>query len=99
MGNVHVVQLMCRARHCVLAALYRADKGKREVAEDGIREKLETEGYPWRCGICHDVNLHFQDDETPFDTVPEALPAFQCLQAERKLVQEKARASRVARNN
>ncbi len=95
MGKIHCVQLLCRARHCILAAVYNSETKTLASTEERIRKALEAVGSPWRCGLCSDTDLFFDDQDTEFDDMDEATPWFARLQAQNLLTramidQEKA---------
>jgi hypothetical protein len=74
-SKVHIVQLLCPSRHCIMAVGYHPDNGSSAEAIEmlrGVIEKLKLN--PW-CGICGSPDLKFEDSPTVFDTMIEAAPS------------------------
>lgn len=71
---MHLIQLLCPARHCVLGAIYDPE---RETKEECIKmldsKRREFRMHPW-CGLCGSTKLEYEDRVTGFESVSDALP-------------------------
>ena len=77
---VKIIQLLCPARHCIIAAAYTDDE-ERQTFEAGIPALMKLSGInPW-CGICGSTDLHFEAGETQFETLAEAMPVLKGVEA------------------
>lgn len=85
MGKIHCVQLLCQARHCILAAVYDSTTKTLKSTQERIRKALEKANSPWECGLCSDKNLYFDDHATEYDDMDVAMPMFARLQAQNLL--------------
>jgi hypothetical protein len=74
LGKIHLVQLLCPQRHCVVAGAYPAGEITFEEVCHYLDLKLAAMGGKRRCGICGSSDLHFEDGVTRFQTMEEALP-------------------------
>lgn len=84
--SVHIVQLICPERHCILAVAYDPEAGTTEAEaieaiEEG-RKKMKLN--PW-CGICNSRELTHEDRATEFATIEEAMPWLMETQAYNQL--------------
>lgn len=78
--RVRIIQLLCPARHCIVAVAYVSPGGDADtIVAEGLRatfDKSVTAGHfnPW-CELCRSREFHIEDAATPFATMAEALPA------------------------
>lgn len=75
---IHIIQLLCPARHCVLASAFDAEKISPDEAMQEFQRIVgrcfETGAFnPW-CGICHCRELVYEEGKTRFKTMEEAQP-------------------------
>lgn len=76
---LHIIQLLCPKRHCIIATVYEIEPGVDDaIALSRFREQwiamTTTGGYnPW-CGICGSHDLTFETANTRWDTLEEARP-------------------------
>ncbi len=83
---VRIVQLLCPARHCLLASAYEDDKGTFSKTCEALSAMLEPRGGVSRhCGICGSTELHFEVGLTKFKTLAEAMPSLDQAQTEQLL--------------
>jgi hypothetical protein len=72
---LHLLEFKCCNGHLIIAGLF--PPGKREATEGRMRALIES-GLPplginpW-CGICGTTKLAFEETETPFEDLGEAL--------------------------
>ena len=95
---VHIVQLLCPERHCILAVAYESDKPMPEdpcrYVEQQFQEAVQAGILnPW-CDICRSRDLHTEDAPTRFRTLEEARPHLKALEALQARTREFFRASR-----
>jgi hypothetical protein len=96
---VRIVQLLCPARHCILATAYESADGEpiaaiAEHVREGFRLLFNAGNLnPW-CGICHSRDFHIEDGATAFRSMDEALPHLNQLQAENAATREYFRAAK-----
>lgn len=97
-SKVHIVQLLCPERHCIMATYYESPNGK-ELPEIAclLREKFDAfvkaGANPW-CGICKSRDLHIEDRATKYATIAEAKPAIDELARQQAITREYFKASR-----
>lgn len=75
MSKVHLVQLLCPSRHCVMAAAY--EEGTAASFEgccQAIEGAITGRGLIRRCALCKSVDLRFEDGVTRFNSLREAGP-------------------------
>lgn len=73
---VHIVQLLCPVRHCLLSAAYEQGIGSFEESRKMLEDMIGPKGaFNARCEICGSVILHFEDAPTTFATLKEAMPS------------------------
>lgn len=93
---VHVVQLLCPQRHCVLACFYEEGKGTFAEAKETIEKgRVKLNCNPW-CAICGSRDLQYEDRTTIHKTMEEAAPhiaenALQCAITRAYFERHKAR--------
>jgi hypothetical protein len=90
---VHIVQCLCPSRHCVLAVSYdpanpdpeatvrtpeQGITALRTLVEAAISKSLIN---PW-CGICGSRTFTYEDAETRWKTMEEAMPYLKASEAE-----------------
>jgi len=80
-GKVHIVQLLCPSRHCLVATAYEEGERTFDEAAEGLRGAMRTVGANDWCGICGSHNLKFEDGVTRFATLKEAMPYLETVQA------------------
>jgi hypothetical protein len=69
-----LVQLLCPARHAVLAAAFDMADRTESDAIAGLKEVAKQIGLnPW-CGICGSTVLTYETKKTGFKTMSDALP-------------------------
>lgn len=77
---VHITQLLCPSRHCILATAYESEKGSAQQAVELLQATAsELKIHPW-CGICGSTELVYEDRATPFRTLSQAMPTLASLQ-------------------
>jgi hypothetical protein len=84
MGQVHIIQLLCPSRHCIMAVAYNAahqcgDEAHR-ILKTGFETAVEAGVCNDRCGICGSRTLAYEDRATIFDTLEAATPSIMELQ-------------------
>lgn len=96
--KVRIVQLLCPARHCVLATAYESESGGELPEIAGIlRSKfaaLVGMGANPHCGLCLSKDLHTDDQPTKFSSMAEAIPQLQEQEARMALTREYFKASK-----
>lgn len=95
---VRIVQLLCPARHCIVATAYDSADGKPEPAfsehvHESFRRLVEAGANPW-CGLCHSRDFHTEDGRTAFRSMAEALPHLKQIHAEMAATREYFRAAK-----
>jgi hypothetical protein len=79
--SVHLIQLLCPKRHCIIAMPYLSEqeRGKeRTIALIDAAQKALLFN-PW-CGICGSRELVYEDGKTVFKTLEEAMPMLRKLE-------------------
>jgi hypothetical protein len=72
--TICIVQLLCPARHCIMALLFDERDMTREAAIIALRGQVEGLALnPW-CGICGSSVLAYEIGTTRFKTMAEATP-------------------------
>jgi len=76
--RVRIVQLLCPARHCILAIAYESLDGNAipyvtDHLFTAFTRALQVGMNPW-CGICDSRDLTYEDQPTRFATILEAQP-------------------------
>lgn len=78
---VKIVQLLCPQRHAILAAAYQEGKGSFLECCDGIEELVGPQGpFKRKCMLCGSIDLHFEEGQTPYQTMKEAAPHLRAMQ-------------------
>lgn len=79
---IYLVQLLCPARHCIIAAAYDSERGG--SFDDTVRlmeARLEQLGaHPWCC-ICGAEHLTFEQAKAKFPDMATALPILRAAEA------------------
>jgi hypothetical protein len=88
---VHVMQLLCQRRHCIVAISYDDREMHREGAETAL-QSLVAKVKPGPCAICGLSEFHIEDGTTPFETLDEARPELERLEALQFLSRQAIRA-------
>ena len=86
---VRLVQLLCPSRHCVLAlpyvpgespvpdtTVFLTEENAAGFLKEGFDELVGAGLQAW-CGLCHSRELVYEDRETKFRTMDDALPELQ----------------------
>lgn len=88
MADVHIIQLLCPQRHCIIAVCFEPARTTAERATRSLQggvEDLVAQGIlaPW-CALCgaERDSWHTEEGATRFKTVNEAIPELKRLQAE-----------------
>lgn len=78
MSRVRIVQLLCPARHCIVASAYESPDGA-ELPEYTAKLKAvyTRVAAEQSCGICGSAELSYEDRATIFATLAEARPVFE----------------------
>jgi hypothetical protein len=96
---IHIVQLLCPSRHCIVAAAYdpadAAGTGplpRPLGGEDLLRAQFDQlvaakAINPW-CGICGSKTLTYEDRATRFETMAEATPAIRASEEAQRQTRE-----------
>jgi len=85
---IWIVQLLCPARHCVIAAAFDPEVDSDEETTRKLEEWREKLGLnPW-CGICGSTRLRYESHRTKFQTMEEALPSLKKSEQEQALTRE-----------
>ena len=81
--SIHLIQLLCPARHCVIALPYPSEQARGKERTIALMEEMRRAlGInPW-CGICGSRELVYEDRATLFETLHEALPLLHELEEE-----------------
>ena len=80
MPKVHIVQLLCAERHCLLCVGFEEGNGNLEKSIEMLEElKRGINLNPW-CALCGSRELHYEEHVTPFDSLKEAAPVLSGLQ-------------------
>ncbi len=97
-AKVRLVQLLCPNRHCVFASAYLPGESTFAAISAHIRRRMTELGANWRCGLCESVDLRFEDAETRYNSLEEALPHLARTQAKqlhtRKVIAEQRKRAR-----
>lgn len=77
---IRIIELLCPARHCVIAAAYnpQTSNGPEVIGMLGERRKA-LKLNPW-CGFCGSTDLQYEDAETRFDDMESAMPALKAAE-------------------
>ncbi|MEA3211301.1 MAG: hypothetical protein QOE70_4358 [Chthoniobacter sp.] len=78
--RVHVVQLLCPQRHCVLGAAYEDDAQTFEGACAMIEAQFKAKAFNRWCELCQSRELTYEDKATQWATMQEAAPALMAAQ-------------------
>ncbi len=75
MPRARIVQLLCPARHCILALAYDSLDGEPlpEMASL-IQEQFAKGPFPPYCELCRSRSLYAEDAALKFSTLAEAMP-------------------------
>jgi hypothetical protein len=71
---IHLAQLLCPLRHCVVACPYEEHTMPAEV-EATLSAGMVLGGVDWKCGLCGSTELHFEHGVSRFNSMPEAMAA------------------------
>ena len=77
--RVHLVQLLCPARHCVVAGAYEDDAHTLAEISAQIEAQFTNGTLNRRCELCQSRELHFEEGRTSFRSMAEAAPALGAL--------------------
>lgn len=99
---IHIIQCLCPARHCVLAAAYddtkTTGKDALELFQSMVLVAIDGGGLNRWCGICQSRDWHYEDGVTRFTTLEDAKPFIEQCQADqlasRAFIDATQRASR-----
>jgi hypothetical protein len=80
--KIHVIQLLCPSRHCIVAIAYQSAEMSSAVARSKIDRFLDNGHIARHCGICGSTDLRYEDRPTIFKTLEEAEPILAQLQAD-----------------
>lgn len=72
---VHIVQLLCPARHCIIALAYEEEQSDLEQCKVSMVTIMWRMKIAHHCGICGSGDLKFEERRTPFPTMAAAGPA------------------------
>lgn len=85
---VHLVQLLCPKRHCIIGTAYLPGESNHDEVVDKLEaRRIALRLNPW-CGICGSRELRFEDRPAPYQTMDEALPALR--ETERENLESRA---------
>lgn len=102
--KVRMIQLLCPARHCMMAVVYESPDGEPDPAKtvaflDALALMYEKKIVnPW-CGLCQSRTLTPEDKPTKFATLAEARPHLQEQERQQAIVREAVEATRRAARN
>jgi hypothetical protein len=82
---IHLVQLLCPARHCIIAAPYDDATTSRQEIEACLRKVMRNNHLNEWCGICGSRDLTFEDLPTSFASLEQALPTLKACEADQLL--------------
>lgn len=72
---VHIVQLLCPARHCLFSVAYEEGRSSFEESKKMLDEMIGPNGpFNARCEICGSVILTYEHGLTKFADLKEAAP-------------------------
>jgi hypothetical protein len=96
--KVRLVQLLCPARHAIMAMAYQSQDGAEEPEmatrlRAAFEELLRLGANPW-CEICRSRDLHTEDSPTPWESIETALPHLKQLEREQAAAREFFRTAR-----
>jgi len=95
--RVRIVQLLCPARHTIVAVAYLSQDGAPEVRHSLMVQNASRLGMVQAyCGICGSDELRIEDAATRYTTMAEAQPALATIERENM---ETRRRVDAARNN
>lgn len=98
MARIHLVQLLCPNRHCIIAAAWEEGRTTYEATVTFMRASFAGMGGEWLCGLCRAAELKFEDGLMPFNSMAEAAPELARLAAEnmrgRALIEQLRRGAR-----
>lgn len=85
MSKVHIIQLLCPSRHCIVALAYEGNDHEKHKADlEANIERLVVEKkviHPW-CGLCGAKREKWKYETAPttFSTIEEAMPTLAAIQ-------------------
>jgi hypothetical protein len=97
--KVRIVQLLCPARHCIMAFAYLADKGEVDPAVAGwLRTAFDDlceagRLHPW-CALCHSREFRTEDGPTKWSSMEEAAPHLREIEAAQAATRDYFRAGK-----
>lgn len=87
---IHLTQLLCPQRHCVVAAAWDENESCAQEAEDALRKQFRDAVQIGKlnpyCGLCRSETLHCEVSATGWQTLEEAIPHLQRAEQEQILV-------------
>ena len=76
---IHIIQLLCPQRHCIMAVAYDTSEMPDDVALAMMQTHIEDleakKVIKHECGICLSTDLQYETRRTKFKTKEEAEPA------------------------
>ena len=69
---LHIVQLLCPERHCIMGTAFDDRDMTFEEAKSGIQEFMRAANVNSWCGICGSHKLTFEMAKLKYDTMEEA---------------------------
>jgi len=72
---IYLVQYLCPARHCIIAAAYDSSETTYAETVKGMTQTLYDSHANLWCGICGSHALHFEQGPTKFRSIAQAMPA------------------------
>jgi len=80
MSKVHIVQLLCPSRHCIIMNAWEEGNGTEQEATAALKlvtVQLNLNPY---CGICGSRDLKYECQGTKFNSLKEAAPSLVAIQ-------------------
>lgn len=96
--SIWLVQLLCPARHAIVASPYDPAEWSRAAIETELRERLTRCGVREACGICGATTLHFEHAKTIYTDWATALDGLFAAEAQQILSRAHIDAARKDRN-
>ena len=79
---IHIVQLLCPERHCLLGSAYEPEERSFAEIRAYLLTVMRAQGINPHCGICGALlaQCSFEDAVTPYHTIAEAqVPLAHCM--------------------
>jgi hypothetical protein len=78
---IHLAQILCPQRHCILAAAFDPETSAVERVIHGMFQEAKRLGLNDWCGICGSHDLSIEVARTPYPTMEEAMVEIKKVEA------------------